>query len=361
MKLLPFLCLLWLTANLARAEENFHIYAPVASGAKLLIVEAKPTTGGVDLKLAGEMKIGVSAFTITKHRTKPVLYVSGSSKVAGTPNGAVISLDANGGYQKHAEIVLDHSYAYLSLDRTSRFLLGADYGKGFVDVYALDESGTPGKRVTALNEGRSTAHCILTTQDNKFVYVPYVKENNAIYQYRFDAESGQMTALEPKNANPPEGTGPRHMAYHPTKPVVYFSNEQHLGVSAYDIDKTGVLRLRQICASFAKDTPKDGVSASDIVLSLDGRFLFCGIRGRTPEFNVISRYRVKEGVDLEFLGLTPADKIPWGFALSPDGRFLMVAAYEGSTLKAYQISESGELKEVGSLAWDKNIMSIVTR
>ena len=208
---------------------------------------------------------------------------------------------------------------------------------------------------------KSEAHCLLTTPDNKFVYVPYVKGNNAIYQYRFDAESGQMTALEPKNANPPEGTGPRHMAYHPTKPVVYFSNEQHLGVSSWDIAETGALKLRQICDAFAKDTPKDGASASDIVLSLDGRFLFCGIRGRTPEFNSISRYRVKDGGDLEFLGLTPTDKIPWGFALSPAGRFLMVAAYEGATLKAYQISHSGELQEAGSLAWDNNIMSIVTR
>lgn len=39
----------------------------------------------------------------------------------------------------------------------------------------------------------------------------------------------------------------------------------------------------------------------------------------------------------------------------------MITAYEGATLKAYQISDSGELKEAGSLAWDKNIMSIVTR
>jgi hypothetical protein len=144
-------------------------------------------------------------------------------------------------------------------------------------------------------------------------------------------------------------------------PKLIDAAEEKGWLSAYDIEKTGVLRLRQICASLPKDTPKDGASASDIVLSLDGRFLFCGIRGRTPEFNEIARYRVKEGGDLEFLGLTPADKIPWGFALSPDGRFLMVAAYEGATLKAYQISERGELKEVGSLAWDKNIMSIVTR
>lgn len=33
-------------------------------------------------------------------------------QLGGAPNGAVISLDANGGYQKHAEIVLDHSYAF---------------------------------------------------------------------------------------------------------------------------------------------------------------------------------------------------------------------------------------------------------
>ena len=69
-------------------------------------------------------------------------------------------------FESADEIALNHSYAYLSLDHTNRFLLGADDGQGFVDVYALDESGTPGQRVTALNEGRSTAHCILTTPDN---------------------------------------------------------------------------------------------------------------------------------------------------------------------------------------------------
>ena len=54
--------------RLARSEEIFHVYAPSPSGDKLLIVEAKPTTSGVDLKLAGEIKIGVSAFTIAKHQ-----------------------------------------------------------------------------------------------------------------------------------------------------------------------------------------------------------------------------------------------------------------------------------------------------
>ena len=59
-----------------------------------------------------------------------------------------------------------------------------------------------------------------------------------------------------KNANPPAGTGPRHIAYHPTKSIIYFSNEQHLGVSAYDITKSGTLKLRQVCDAVDKKMSK---------------------------------------------------------------------------------------------------------
>lgn len=37
------------------------------------------------------------------------------------------------------------------------------------------------------------------------------------------------------------------MAYHPTKPVIYFSNEQHVGVSVYDQNNDGQLTFKQAC------------------------------------------------------------------------------------------------------------------
>lgn len=346
---------------LAWAQRSFHVYAPSSLGGKLLVVEATPSKEGLALKLTEEIQLGFPVSTIAQHPTRPILYVAPPSGEEGKARGAVITLKSDGTYLRHAEVLFHHPCAYLSLDRSQRFLLGADYGKGFVDVYALDEAGMPGQRVTALNEGRPTAHCILTTPDNRFAYVSYVKENNAILQYRFDGTTGQLTPLVPLNASPPESTGPRHMTYHPSKPILYFSNEQHLGVSAYDIEKSGQLKLRQVCDAVGKEQPRDGVSSSDIVITPNGRFLFAGIRGHTRPFDWISRYRVKEQGELELLGLTRADKVPWGLALSPDHGYLLATAFEGGTLTAFKITPSGELMKAGSLPLEKNLFAIVTR
>ena len=74
-----------------------------------------------------------------------------------------------------------HGSSYLSLDREARFLVSAHYHGGEVDVYTLDENGDLGKRVTALDEGRTFAHSALLTPDRRFLYVPYVKDQNALF------------------------------------------------------------------------------------------------------------------------------------------------------------------------------------
>lgn len=343
------------------AEKKFHVYAPSRSTGKLLIVQATPSNDGLSLKLTRQVDLGFPAATITAHPDRPLLYVAASKGDEGKTPGTVVMLDRVGGYVRHAPVTFSHGYSYLSLDRASRFLLGANYFDGFVDVYALDEAGTPSKRVAALSEGRRNAHCVLPSPDNRFVYIPYVKETNAILQYRFDAQSGQLTSLDTKNAHPPDGTGPRYLAYHPDKPIVYFSNEQHLGISVYDIKKSGALKLRQVCDAVGRDEPKQGVSSSDIVITPDGRFLFAGIRGHQRDFDWISRYRVKADGDVELLGLTPADKIPWGLAMSPGGHYLLVTAFQGATLSAFEIDDDGKLKKAASLTWDKKISDLVTR
>lgn len=345
----------------ARADDPFYVYAPSRTTGKLLIVEAARAEDGLSLKMSQEIELGFPAATIAAHPRKPLLYVAPPTGDEGETPGAVVSLADDGRYLRHTSVTLQHGYSYLSLDRANRFLLGVNYFDGYVDVYALDESGSPGRRVAALNEGRRNAHCVLPSPDNRFVYIPYVKDTNAIFQYRFDPESGQLSALDPKNAEPPPGTGPRHMAYHPTRPIVYFSNEQQLGVSAYDRLKSGELRLRQVCDAVDDDQPKEGVSSSDIAITRDGRFLFAGIRGHQRDFDWISRYRIKSDGEVELLGLTRADKIPWGLALSPDGRYLLVTAYQGATLTAFRIGDEGELTKAASLKWDKNISDLVTR
>ena len=340
---------------------EFSIFAPSRTSESLLVARATPQSGKLTLEETAQVALGFAATTICQHPDLPVLYVSTNRGDEGKSPGASVFLDESGGVDRIVPTHLRHGYSYLSLDRTSRYLLGCNYGDGYVDVYALNDDGTIGERVSGLDEGRKAAHCILTSPDNRHFYIPYVKEHNALYQYAFDGKTGAISALEPKNANPPAGTGPRHMAYHPSKPFVYFSNEQGLGVSVYRRGKDGQLEIVEVCEAVEPSFNKDGVSSSDIVITPDGRFLFAGIRGHRQDFDRISRYRILDDGRVELLGLTPVDAIPWGLDLSPDAKFLVVTAFKGGTLTAFEIRENGDLEPAAKLGWDSNISDVVTR
>jgi len=151
------------------------------------------------------------------------------------------------------------------------------------------------------------------------------------------------------------------MAYHPTLPMVYFSNEQGIGLSSYRREANGQLKVEQDISILPPGMSKIGLSASDLLITPNGKFLFAGLRGHRQDFDRISRYRVLEDGKAEFLGLTEADKIPWGLTLSPDGKFLLVSATTGANLTAYQISPNGGLERVATLKWEPGMSDLVTR
>ena len=353
------LCIIaWSTP--VEAADSFHLYAPSPTTKQLWVLHAKPSAAGLELSVESKVDLGFAGSTIVAHPNSPILYVAGGGPVEKVP-AAAVSLDAQGACAALRPFTLKHGTAYMSLDRAGRFLLSADYGSGAVDVYELDRTGLPVKWAAGRDEGRKEAHCVLPSPDNRHVYIPYVKGNNALLQYAFDAKTGVLTPLDPADAQPPEGTGPRHMAYHPKLPVVYFSNEQHLGVSVYDRAPEGTLKFRNACDAVDSSEPKQGLSSSDIALTPDGRFVFAGIRGHSREFDSIARYRVDAHGDLTLLGRTPADKIPWGFALSPDGAYLAVTAFNGGTITVYRVGAEGDLVKAASLLCEKNISDLVAR
>lgn len=349
-------------AGRSLAEEAFRVYAPASKTQSLWIVDAAPKAGGgLELTVAQKSDLGFRSGVIAAHPKKPLLYVSGFGGERGNVPGAVVTLSADGGYAKHQPVAFQDDAAYLSLDRSHNFLLGVSYGNGRLNVYRLDENGVPGKAVATVDEGKKEAHCVLTSPDNKFLYVPYVKGNLALLQYSFNASTGAVTPLEPKDAKPPQGTGPRHFVFHPKLPMVYFTNEQGIGLSTYERRPDGQLVLRQDIPVLPEGMSKQGLSASDLEITPDGKFIFAGLRGHNQDFDRIVRYQVGENGEAKLLGLTPTDKIPWGLALSPGGEFLLVSASTGATLTAYRITSDGELEKSASLTWDADIYDLVTR
>ncbi len=355
------LTLLFVFTHLCLWGKSFHIFSPSSKEKKLWIVKAIPQGEGLKLEVAEKVKFDFSGRVITAHPSKPLLYVTATGGNPGKVPGAVVFLKKDGSYQKHQNINFNDGACYLSLDKENKHILGVSYGNGRLNIYALNEEGIPGKAVTTIDEGKKQAHCILLPPDGKNVYIPYVKENLAILQYAYNGETGTITPLDPKDAKPPLGSGPRHMAYHPTLPMVYFSNEQGIGLSSYRREANGQLKVEQDISILPPGISKIGLSASDLLITPDGKFLFAGLRGHRQDFDRISRYRVLEDGKAEFMGMTEADKIPWGLTLSPDGKFLLVTATNGASLTAYRISKDGDLKKVATLAWDPRMSDLVTR
>jgi 6-phosphogluconolactonase len=320
-----------------------------------------------------EEEIAVVAFddvqlTMTKRQSLPLgfgaqaicfapdnrhLYVAcGHVSESGEPNGRRFAVSNDGTIDPGEPLSFAHGYSYLSQDRTGRFLLGVSYVTGHIDVYELTHDAWP-RLVSSRGDRPTEAHAVALSPDNRFAYVPFVKSNNALLQYAFDARNGTMTPLDPLEAEVRDDIGPRHPVFHPTGPYVYFSNEQQLGVSVYRTTQSGQLELLQVCPANATE-PEKGLDGSAIVITPDGRFVFAAVRGFGRDYNAVIGYEVLDDGTVTPIGETPTDAIPWIIRLGPDARHLLVSAARGETLTAYRIEEDGALTRQGALRWGED-------
>lgn len=303
----------------------------------------------MSLRLAQRVPLGFVGRALAYSPKTRRLYVSPNGK-ATEHHGAVFEVADDGRVTKVQSFPQAHGYDYLSFSPDERFLLGVSYFEGHVDVYAVDEDGAVGEIVCSVHEGRDKAHSVLVTPSNRFAYVPYVKDQNGLYQYSFDKSSGKLERLEPAEVDLPANIGPRHMVFHPRRRFVFFSNEQQLGVTSYRAAANGKLELIQVCEPLDFQ-PEEGLAASDIVITPNGRNLYVGVRGFGKELNAVFHYRVNRDGKLQAIAKTATDKIPWALAMAPDGKTLFVSATEGKSLTAFAVEEDGQLAQVARLAW----------
>ena len=254
------LSLLFLTSCFVSAQESFHIYAPSRSAEVLRVLEAKVDGDALKLTRVVDYPLGFSGTTITAHPKKNLLYVTTNNGPEGECPAATIVLDESGKPTKHHSHLLKNGYAGLGVNLDAGWIAGASYRTGWLDVYELNKEGTIGKMLVSRFEEKKNAHFVLVSPDGKNLYVPYVKDFNALMQYGIDGKT--LTPLDPINASPPEGTGPRHLANHPGGKFVYSSNEQRPGASVYQRLPNGQLKHLQTCDAFEKKPRESGLSWS---------------------------------------------------------------------------------------------------
>jgi 6-phosphogluconolactonase len=254
---------------------------------------------------------------------------------------------ASGALEPHSVSPLAESFPYLSLDRTGRVLFGASYGGHLISVNEVGgDGGVAAEPRQVIPVGRN-AHAILADRTNRFVFVPTLGSDQI---FTFALEEGRLHAGKPVQMKP--GTGPRHLAFSQDNRFLYVLSELRGSVTTFALDDG---RLTEVAtapmptglrpgAPRGPDAPpreRDrDVWAADIRLTPDGRFLYTSERTSST----LCAWRIDPASgEPRWLGATPSEKQPRGFAVDPAGRCVVAAGEKSTTLSVHAIGADGSL------------------
>lgn len=341
----------------------FDVYAADGSGEQLLHITVQPNGHRVQVMQKGVVALPGKPHGISRHPTQSVFIVTLLGQGAESPRAVTLLRSDDDKLSIAGVTDLQDSTGYTSFDRAGGYFLTSSYHDGHFDVYQVKPDGVVGDRVSHQQVAEKYAHSVLTTPDNRFLYVPCVKEFNAIYQYAFDEKTGDVQPLEPFDAKPPHMFGPRHIAYHPERPYVYFSNEQQLGVSAYHIEEDGQLTAIQHATTIPRRSPYTAgvrdMHASDIAVTHDGQFLFLALRDFAGDQDSIFMFQIAEDGRLSLVSRKRVGDIPWCLRVSPSNSFLLVSESRDKTLAVLPIQQDGSLGDAVRVDWGAEVRNMV--
>ena len=246
---------------------------------------------------------------------------------------------------------LADSMAYLAIDRSGRFLLGASYGGHKVAVHPIGPNGviSAAQQVVATEPN---AHAVIFDPTERYVLHTSLG-GDVVHQQKFDAATGTLSPNEPPTVSVKAKGGPRHLVFSPGKKFVYLLNELDAAIYVFPWDAaTGTLQKETQVASALPKGFEGKPWAADIHLTPDGKFLYASER--------TSSTLAAFAVDAASGALTPIDsyateKQPRGFAINSSGRTLLSVGQLSHSMTSYAIDQaSGKLTAMKQYPTGKN-------
>jgi len=346
--------LLHATAATAAPRRTELVYVNTWKGEHVYAARFDPVRGGLTpIGPVGD----ANADWAVPHPYLPILYVATMA-----PGGVVLAFRidaANGSLTKVGEVSTGGTgtggggVSFLNLDRTSNTLFVANFEDGFtaaVPIGADGGLGAPASIAQDTGSGpnpRQTGphpHDVELDPTGRYALIPDFGADR-VFGYRFDPATRALTAGRTAYATAP-GSGPRRLAFHPDGTTAYLLSELTADVRTLRWSGDGRLAHRQTLGLSSPDftgTP----SASELAVSRDGRFVYAGNRGENSlvVLAVDPRTRLLEIVQRVDCGGTT----PWGFALHPSGRWLLVANEASGSVHVFAVDRrSGALTDTGT-------------
>jgi 6-phosphogluconolactonase len=252
---------------------------------------------------------------------------------------------------------------HVSLERTGRFVLVANYDGGSVAVFPVQTNGSLGKDSDFVQHSGSGpnkerqeaphAHWIGTSPDNRFALAVDLGLDE-ILVYRFDSAKGLLSPNNPPFAKVNPGAGPRHLAFQRDGKFAYVLTEMENAVTAFAYSqKVGSLSELQTVSALPKDYsgPKE---AAELIVHPTGKFLYASNRAGIDSITAFAIDPAKG--TLRLVGqYSTRGKTPRHFAIDPTGAFLLAANEQSNNIVVFKIdivtgglTPTGQTVEVAS-------------
>lgn len=257
------------------------------------------------------------------------------------------SFDKSSGQLKliDSQLTFGSSPAYITLDAQGNNLITANYGGGSISQFNVNTNGTlsplsnlfefEGVGEDPARQKQSHLHSVRYSPDGMFMFATDLGTDK-VYRYKSITSvfEGQPALLKNDTAvfATPAGTGPRHFDFHPNGLYFYLLGELSGEVIVYDYNKGDLQQKQRILA----DTVGAQGSA-DIHVSPNGQFLYASNRLKADGIAIFA-IDSQDGT-LTKVGYQLTAKHPRNFAISPNGKFMLVAGRDDNVIQVYSIDK----------------------
>ena len=220
-------------------------------------------------------------------------------------------------------------------------------------LYRLEADGSIGEVRdihTHVGEGPAprfhtpAAHCVVPSPDGRSFAV-CDKGTDEVLMFQIDRRRDALVLTGRSRES--DNTSPRYVQFHPTAPYLYVNHENAPFVTVFRYDRDGGLeRVAEVDALPADDTfARDIAEQADLLINASGNRLY-GLIRRT---NAVSVFDVDAatGALRRIQTLQLDGDNPRGGAISPDGRFLLVAQIGTEDVATLAIDDVGRLRDTG--------------
>jgi 6-phosphogluconolactonase len=246
---------------------------------------------------------------------------------------------------------------YITLDKSGKHVLVANYTGGSVAVFPVLDDGRLGDASAFVqHQGHGTnperqerphAHSIDLSPDNHFALVDDLGLDQVI-AYRFDPANGSLTPNEPAFAKVEAGAGPRHLAFHPNGKFAYVINEMHSTVTVFAYDSTGcALRSLQTISTLPPGFTGQNDDA-EVQVHPSGKFLYASNRGH--DSIAVFAIDPTKGTLTLVEDIPTRGQTPRSFEIDPTGSLLFAANQKSNNIVVFRIDAgTGRLTATGQV------------